>query len=109
MSTLHLEECHLNPLGLESVRELFQRHMPQYDRYKAQYDQAALAFLLHGKHKDGSHKTAPDAFHSDWRIAREHVPSGTEGQAIRAKFKDELMELVFDSVRLFPYSLYSPF
>ncbi|CAL1697547.1 unnamed protein product [Somion occarium] len=97
MSTLHLEECHLNPLGLESVRELFQRHMPQYDRYKAQYDQAALAFLLHGKHKDGSHKTAPDAFHSDWRIAREHVPSGTEGQAIRAKFKDELMELVFDS------------
>ncbi|CAL1708809.1 unnamed protein product [Somion occarium] len=98
MSGLLLEECRLNPLGLESLRGLFQHNMPQYDRYQPQYDQAALAFLLHGKHKDGNHKMALDTFHSDWRVAREHVPSGIEGQTIRTKFKEEVMELVFDSI-----------
>ena len=94
-----LSQLKFNALGVDSLRFHLNKidGANLYRHYPARFDSADLAWFVAGVHKDGDHDTAPDAFHSLWKIACE-TQQVNDPQIERSRFRDRVRDLVFDSV-----------
>ncbi|OBZ76608.1 hypothetical protein A0H81_03871 [Grifola frondosa] len=97
MATLPISKCQLNPVGVASLRKILGTG-DLYQTYQTKFDAADLAFFLAGAHSDGSHYFDSDKFHPWFHVSREHTPSGDEGTAAHAAFRDRLQDLVYDAI-----------
>ncbi|EMD35109.1 hypothetical protein CERSUDRAFT_97025 [Gelatoporia subvermispora B] len=89
---LPLDQVTFNPVGVFFIARILAPDRAMFNRYRPQFEAAALGWFVAGAHADGNHNWPANMFHSLWRSARE----GTRDGAERCIFRDNYRAFVMD-------------
>jgi hypothetical protein len=93
-----------NQIGLFDVRRrigVFATEPGVYDRHRAQFDAADLAWFAAGLSTDVLHLTQ-NAFPPEFDVLRQGMPLGQAGSQARAAIRTRIQKLTFDLVCIIP-------